>query len=344
MQRLSGKVAVVTGASRGAGRAIAAVLGEAGATVYVTGRTIRGGAAVDGLPGTIEDTAEEVMDRGRKAEGEQGALTPALSRRERKERPEALSHGEKGKGIAVRCDHTNDKEVEALFERVRVEQGRLDLLVNNVWGGYEGQTFGIPMGPFWEQPRGQWESMFVAGVRAHLVASQLGARVMIGDQEATKHPQPGPLPDGNGERSEPSPGPSLQGRGSPLIVSTVAWAYDEYLRNIFYDVSKAAVIRMIHGMAHDLRPHRVATVALAPGFMRTERIMAAYAAHPFDLSITESPEYLGRAVRALAEDANVMEKSGGVFTVGDLAREYGFTDVDGRQPAAFRFPSELRNR
>jgi NAD(P)-dependent dehydrogenase (short-subunit alcohol dehydrogenase family) len=105
-----------------------------------------------------------------------------------------------------------------------------------------------------------------------------------------------------------------------------------------YDVSKGAIVRMIYGMAHELRPHGVAAIALAPGFMRTERIMAAHAAHPFDLSWTESPEYLGRAVRALAEDVNVMEKSGQVLVVGDLAREYGFTDIDGRQPAGFRMP------
>jgi NAD(P)-dependent dehydrogenase (short-subunit alcohol dehydrogenase family) len=293
---LNGKVAVVTGASRGAGRAIAAVLGEAGATVYVTGRSKRGGPAADGLPGTIDDAAEEVTKRG-------------------------------GRGVAVHCDHTNDAEVEALFERVRSEHGQLDLLVNNVWGGYEGHTFGIPMGPFWEQPRSQWESMFVAGLRAHLVASQLAAKLMVDVEKKA------------GE-NEPSPSPSLKGRESRLIVSTVAWAYDEYLRNLYYDVSKAAVIRMTHGMAHDLRPHDVAAIAVAPGFMRTERILAAHAAHPFDLSITESPEYLGRAVRALAEDANVMDKSGQLFTVGDLAREYGFTDIDGRQPAAFRFPSK----
>ncbi|HVT30816.1 MAG TPA: SDR family NAD(P)-dependent oxidoreductase [Lacipirellulaceae bacterium] len=294
MSSVNGKVAVVTGASRGAGRAIAAVLGEAGATVYVTGRTVRGGAAVDDLPGTIEDTAEEVTSRG-------------------------------GRGVAVRCDHTVDADMETLFERVRDEKGRLDLLVNNVWGGYEGQMFGIPMTPFWEQPREQWESMFVAGLRAQLVTSQLAAPLMIGNDAATRQPHTGPLPKGDEVT-----------RG--LIVSTVAWAYDEYLRNIFYDVSKAAIIRMIRGMAHDLRPHRVAAVALAPGFMRTERIIAAHAAHPFDLSVTESPEYLGRAVWALAEDSNLMEKSGGVYTVGDLAREYGFTDVDGRQPAACRFP------
>ena len=128
------------------------------------------------------------------------------------------------------------------------------------------------------------------------------------------------------------------GRRGGLIVSTVAWAYDEYLVNLYYDVSKAAIVRMVRGMAHDLRPHGVAAIALAPGFMRTERIMAAHAAHPFDLIITESPEYLGRAVRALAEDPGVMRRSGEVCTVGDLAREYGFTDVDGRQPAGFRMP------
>jgi NAD(P)-dependent dehydrogenase (short-subunit alcohol dehydrogenase family) len=277
MNSLKNKVTLVTGASRGAGRAIAAVLGEAGATVYVTGRTARGAAAVDGLPGTVDDAADEVTTRG-------------------------------GHGIAVHCDHAVDQNVEALFERIQTEHGCLDLLVNNVWGGYEGQAFGIPMGPFWDQPRSQWESMFVAGLRAQLVTSQLAAPLMIA--------QPG-----------------------GLIVSTVAWAYDEYLRNIYYDLSKAGVIRMTRGMAHDLRPHGVAAIAVAPGFMRTERILAAHAAHPFDLSITESPQYLGRAIRALAEDPNKMNKSGQLHTVGDLAREYGFTDIDGRQPPAFRFPT-----
>jgi NAD(P)-dependent dehydrogenase (short-subunit alcohol dehydrogenase family) len=293
MQSLSGRIAVVTGASRGAGRAIAGVLGEAGANVYVTGRTVRGAGAVDGLPGTVDDTADEVTARG-------------------------------GRGVTMRCDHTIDADVEALAERLRAEVGRVDILVNNVWGGYEGHTMGIPMVPFWEQPRSQWESMFVAGVRAHLVTSQLIVPLMIGETTS----------------NIPSPDPSLQGRGTRLIVSTVAWAYDEYLRNLYYDVSKAAVVRMIRGMAHDLRPHGVAAVAVAPGFMRTERIMAAHAARPFDLSWTESPEYLGRAVLALAEDEKVMEKTGQTLTVGDLAREYGFSDVDGRQPAAFRFPTK----
>lgn len=276
MSNLNDCVALVTGASRGAGRGIAAALGAAGATVYVTGRSTRGGPTTDNLPGTVEDTAAEVTARG-------------------------------GRGVAVRCDHTADADVEALFARVRAERGRLDLLVNNVWGGYEGRPLGIPMSPFWEQPRAQWHGMFVAGLRAHLTASQFAAPLML---------------------------PQKCG----LIVSTIAWAFDEYLANIFYDVSKAAIVRMSAGMARELRPHGVAVVALAPGFMRTERVLAAHAAHPFDLSVTESPEYLGRAVVALASDPEVLRKSGQVLTAGGLAREYGFTDTDGRQPPPFRLP------
>src|SRR5687767_2343699 len=136
-------VALVTGASRGAGRGIAVKLGAAGATVYVTGRSVRGGPTTDDVPGTIEESAQEVTDRG-------------------------------GRGIAVRCDHTVDSDVESLFDRIRTEHGRLDLLVNNVWGGYENSACRpLPLVPFWDQPLRQWNAMFTAGVRAHLVASRL---------------------------------------------------------------------------------------------------------------------------------------------------------------------------
>jgi NAD(P)-dependent dehydrogenase (short-subunit alcohol dehydrogenase family) len=275
-RRLQGRIAIVTGASRGAGRAIAMVLGEEGATVYLTGRSTTAGRTTEDLPGTIEETAAAVTARG-------------------------------GTGIPVRCDHTMDSDVEALFQRVRREQDRLDLLVNNVWGGYEHHAGEGFTAPFWEQPLELWERMFTAGVRAHFVASRLAMPLM--------------LPHGEG-----------------LIVNIVAWAFGDYLGNLFYDVAKAATIRMAYGMAHELRPHNITAVALAPGFMRTERVLEAHARQPFDLSATESPEYLGRAVAALAADPNVIYRSGSILTVGELAREYGFTDIDGRRPGPFRIP------
>jgi NAD(P)-dependent dehydrogenase (short-subunit alcohol dehydrogenase family) len=278
---LRGTVAVVTGASRGAGRAIAKVLGEAGATVYVTGRSTRTQGTTESLPGTVEDCAELVTSSG-------------------------------GRGIGVRVDHTVDDDVRALFSRVREEQGRLDVLVNNAWGGYEHYEAAPFDAPCWEQPFAQrWEAMYTSGVRAHLVASSLAA----------------PLLFRRGETERPA-----------LLVSTVAWAFGGYMGNLFYDVAKAALIRMAFGLAHELRPHRVAAVALAPGFMRTERVMEVHSRQPFDLGPTESPEYLGRAVAALAADPHLLTRSGHLLTAGELAREYGFTDVDGRQPEPFRLP------
>jgi len=269
----SAQIAVVTGASRGAGKGIAVVLGEQGATVYCTGRSTRGGRLTEGLPGTVEDTAEEVTARG-------------------------------GRGIPVVCDHTDDGQVKALFDRVQREQGGLDLLVNNVWGGYEGHPAGLSMEPFWKQDPAQYHAMFGAGVRPHLVASALAAPLLI-----------------------------QRGRG--LIVNTVAWLDGKYLRNIYYDLSKATLVRMTLGMAEDLRPHDVAAIAVAPGFIRSERVMAAHASHPFPLDRTESPEYIGRAVAALVADPAVMARSGSILYVGNLAREYGFTDIDGRYVPVF---------
>ena len=278
-QRLRGKIAVVTGASRGAGRGIACVLGEEGATVYVTGRSVRGGATTENQPETIDETAEMVVQRG-------------------------------GLGIAVQCDHTVDADVEALFGRVTAEQGRLDILVNNVWGGYEdydGETFDAP---FWEQPPWRWDKMFTGGVRAHFTASRLAAPLLI-----------------------------AAGRG--LIVNTTFWDRDNYLGSLPYDLAKTAINRMAYGMALALRAHNVASVALSPGWMRTEAVLrhtntdeAFWRANP-DLARTESPFYIGRAVAALAADPDVIAKSSQTLTVGALAREYGFTDVDGRQPPPF---------
>lgn len=276
MALLRGRVAVVTGASRGVGKGIALALGEAGAIVYVTGRSDAGNTT-EGLPGTIRDTADAVTQRG-------------------------------GQGVPVRCDHTSDAEVEALFARVAQEQGRLDLLVNNAWGGYEQYDGPRFVAPFWEQPLRHWSGMFESGVRAHLAATRLAVPLMLSNH-----------------------------RG--LIVHTTAWDRDKYLGNLCYDVAKAAVNRMAFGMARELQPHHVAVVALAPGFVRTERVLAAFAKADRVPENLESPEYIGRAVVALAGDANVMAKSGRVLTAGQLATEYGFTDVDGRQWPPFQIES-----
>ena len=233
--------------SRGVGKGIALALGEAGATVYVTGRSDAGGTT-EGLAGTVGDTAAEITRRG-------------------------------GQGVAVRCDHAADAEVKALFVRVEQEQGRLDVLVNNARGGYEQFDWSRFGDPFWEQTMRLWSGMFESGLRPHLAATRLAVPLML------------PVHGG-------------------LIVHTTAWDRDKYLGNLFYDVAKAAVNRMAFGMARELQPHHVAVVALAPGFVGTEHVLAAFAAAGRAAPDLESPEYSGRAVVALATDADVMAKSG----------------------------------
>jgi NAD(P)-dependent dehydrogenase (short-subunit alcohol dehydrogenase family) len=275
MKTLSGKVVVVTGASRGLGRGIACVLGAAGATVYVTGRSVAGAPTTENLPGTVDETAAEVTARG-------------------------------GVGIAVRCDHTNETDVAALFARVEQAHGRLDLLVNNAWGVYAEHDIKQFTLPFWEQPL-PWDKMFTAGLRAQMLTARLAIPLM--------------LPHRSG-----------------LLISTVAWDHDKFLVAVSYDVVKHATVRLCFGLARELKAHGITALALAPGFTRTERVLTAHAAQPFDLSRTESPEYSGRAVVALMTDANVLEKSGRAFRTGELAREYGFTDVDGQQVPPFDLP------
>ena len=203
--------------------------------------------------------------------------------------------------------------MRACLAQIEDEAGRLDLLVNNVWGGYEyiddehvsgdGERFGVP---FWQQPWDHWHGMFTAGVRAHLLTSRLAA-------------------------------PLLLESDAGLLVNTTFWDQDKYLGNLFYDVAKSAINRMVYGMAIELQDLGVVAVAVSPGFMRTERVMANSPEH---LERSESPEYIGRAVRALAADDTIMDKTGRVLTVGDLAREYDFTDIDGSQHPPFDIDGE----
>ena len=206
-----------------------------------------------------------------------------------------------GTATALVCDHRDDDQVETAFRRVLDETGRIDVLVNNVWGGYEhmveGKEFTWPK-PFWEQPRWRWDAMFAAGVRAHYVASQLAA-------------------------------PAMVARRQGLIVNISFWAAQKYVGNVAYGVSKAATDKLTADAAHELRPHGVAVVSLYPGLVRTEAVLAAGV---FDLSNSESPEFVGRAIGALATDPEVMRWSGQVVVAAALAREYGFADVDGRRP------------
>ena len=202
----------------------------------------------------------------------------------------------------IRCDHRVDDEVSAAFERVAREANRLDILVNNVWGGYERMmedgafTWGKP---FWEQPVWRWDAMFSAGVRAHYFASQLAARTMV--------PQ-----------------------GSGLIVNISHWAAQKKIGNVAYGVSKAATDKMTADMAIELRPHGIAVVSLYPGMVRTEKVMEAAAW--LDLTNSESPEFIGRAVGALAADRDVIRHTGMVLVAARVAQEYGFTDIDGKAP------------
>ena len=278
MQPLEGTVAVVAGGTRGAGRGIAVELGAAGATVYVTGRTSRGGPSPMGRPETIEETAELVTAAG-------------------------------GEGIALRVDHTVPGDVEALFLRIARERGeRLDVLVNDIWGGDPLTQWDTP---FWEHDLAAGLRMQELAVTTHLITSHYAA-------------------------------PLLVARGRGLVVEMTDGDGDGYRGSLFYDLAKASVIRLAKAQAEDLRPHRVAAVAVTPGFMRSEAVLDHFGvteanwrdgvAKDPNFAASETPRYVGRAVAALAADPHVMGRSGHTLTSWGLAAEYGFTDVDGSRP------------
>jgi NAD(P)-dependent dehydrogenase (short-subunit alcohol dehydrogenase family) len=264
---LSGKVAVVTGASRGIGRGIALALGEKGATVYVTGRTVTPGSHP--LPGSIGETAAQVGQRG-------------------------------GTGVAVQVDHANDEQVGALFDRIRREQGRLDILVNN--------AMAIPAeltqpGPFWEKPISNWE-MIDVGLRSNFVAARHAATIMVAQK-------------------------------SGLIVAISGYVGVTYTYNVIFGTCKAGTDRMARDMAIELKSHNVASLSLWQGFTYTERAQenlktVAGMASQLNSAAGTSVEFPGRIIAALAEDPEVMKRSGGTFISAELAEHYGITDIDGR--------------
>jgi dehydrogenase/reductase SDR family protein 1 len=268
---LEGKIALVTGASRGIGKGIAISLSLAGATVFITGRTIVENSSTSGLEGSIHKTVEEIRQLG-------------------------------GRCNAIQCDHRNDQEVEKVFKIIAEKHQQLDILVNNVWGGYEHYTDGTEFWNeqgFWTQPLSRWDSMFGAGVRAHYVSSVLAVPLMIMGKQG-------------------------------LIVNLSFFAANRTDKGVAYGAAKAATDHMTACMADEMREHNIAAVSIYPGLVRTESVMKG--AEYLDLSNSESPQFIGRTITALASDSQIMHKSGLTLIAAELAQEYGFTDIDGKRP------------
>ena len=205
----------------------------------------------------------------------------------------------------IPCDHTSDEQTASAFRKIQAESETLDILVNSAWGGYEHMVengvFTWPL-PFWQQPLRRWTSMMDAGVRAAFVNSSLAAKIMVPQQ-------------------------------SGFIVNISYWAAQKHIGNIIYGISKAATDKMTADMAVELQPHQVVVISLYPGLVRTEAVLQAAQSGWLDINNSESPEFSGRVIAALAHDPKLMEKSGSVCVAADLAKEFDIRDVDGRQPA-----------
>jgi NAD(P)-dependent dehydrogenase (short-subunit alcohol dehydrogenase family) len=289
---LQGKVALVAGATRGAGRGIAVELGAAGATVYVTGRTTRAQKSEYARPETIEETAEMVTANG-------------------------------GKGIAIQVDHLVADDVRSLVERIRAEQGRLDILVNDIWGGEKLFEWDKPV---WEHNLDNGLRMLRLAIDTHLITAHHALPLMI--------EQPG-------------------GLLIEVTDGTAEYNTDHYRLSPFYDLAKVAVNRMAWAHAKDLAKHGATSVSLTPGWLRSEMMLEAFGVREENwrdavatvphFVISETPRFVGRAVAALAADPDHSRWNGQSLSSGGLAQVYGFTDLDGSRPDAWRYVPEVQD-
>ena len=290
--RLEDKVALVAGGTRGAGRGIAVELGAAGATVYVTGRTTRERRSEYDRPETIEETAELVDRAG-------------------------------GRGIAVRVDHLASDQVRALVRRIEDEQGRLDVLVNDVWGGERLIEWNVPV---WEYSLDGGLRMLRLAIDTHIITSHFALPLLIQNEG---------------------------GLVVEMTDGTAEYNAENYRVSLFYDLAKASVIRMAWAQAKELVPHGCTAVALTPGWLRSEMMLDIYGvsesnwrdatAREPHFAISETPRYVGRAVAHLAADPDVVRWNGRSLSSGGLAKVYGFTDLDGSQPDAWRYLTEVQD-